>query len=84
MGEAVASAWRWMVTDVRHLGKIDFKWLVFAFLIAAVVTWLVRETSLRRLQRKNRLLHLLVDVEGANAELLRRGSKLQVDTEGLP
>ena len=73
-----------MVIDVRRLGAIDFKWLVFTFLIAAVATWLVRETTLRRLQRKNRLLHLIVDVEAANAELLRRGSRLQVDTDGLP
>jgi hypothetical protein len=83
VGEAVASAWRWVVTDVRHLGRIDFKWLVFGFLVTAVVTWLVREVTLRRLQHKNRLLRLLVDVEGANAELLRFGSELQIDTYGF-
>lgn len=84
MGAAVAAAWRWMVIDVRRFGAIDFKWLVFAFLIAAAATWVVREASLRRLQRKNRLLHLLVDVEAANSEPLRRGSDLQIDTDGLP
>ena len=73
-----------MMIDVRPFGAIDFKWLLFAFLIATATTWLVRDTSLRRLQRKNRLLQLLVDVEAANAELLWRGSELQIDTEGLP
>jgi hypothetical protein len=80
---AVASAWRTMRTDVRYLHSIDFKWLVVFFVVSAIATTLVRGITLRRLYRKNRLLHLLLAVQAANDELRRRGSNLQIDTDGI-
>ncbi len=80
---AFLSAWRTMRTDVRYLHSIDFKWLVVFFVVSAVATAVVRGITLRRLYRKNRLLHLLVAVQAANDELRRRGSHLQIDTDGV-
>jgi hypothetical protein len=72
-----------MRTDVRYLHSIDFKWLVFFFIISAVVTSIFRGIRLRQLYRKNRLLRLLVTVKAANDELRRRGSHFEIDTEGV-
>jgi hypothetical protein len=82
-GNAVAAAWRSMRTDVRYLHAIVFKWLIMFFVLSAAATAFVRGIALRRLYRKNRLLRLLLTVEAANDELRRRGSQLQIDTEGV-
>lgn len=79
----MADAWRWMWTDVRRLGVIDFKWLIVAFMASATVTAIVRGFELRRLERRNRLLQLLLDVQKGNDELARLGSKRQIDTDGI-
>jgi hypothetical protein len=77
---AISDAWRWMLTDVRRLGVIDFKWLVVTFFVSSLVTAIVRGFTLRQLERRNRLLRLLMSIQAANDELRRRGSEVQIDT----
>ena len=81
MFNAVAASWRALWTDLRYLGVIDFKWLCVFFVGMAVGSWLVRESILRRLERRNRLLRLVSAARAANDELRRRGSDLQVETD---
>lgn len=78
-----AQPWHSLLTDYRHLGVIDFKWLCTFFVAVVLGSWLVRETTLRRLERRNRLLRLLSAAEAANDELRRRGSDLRIETDDV-
>lgn len=83
MSNAVAASWRSLWTDYRHLGVIDFKWLCTFFVAVVTGSWIMREATLRRLERRNRLLRLLSAAEAANDELRRRGSELQIETDDV-
>lgn len=74
----ITSSWRSMRIMWR-LGLVDVKWLGIGFLASAFASWIIRELVLRRLERRNRALRFLLDIQAANAELLRLGSKVQVD-----
>ena len=76
----IASSWRTMRT-MWNLGLVDIKWLGIGFLVSATTTWFIREITLRRLERRNRELRLMVSIQSANAELLRLGSDVQIDIE---
>lgn len=76
----IASSWRTMQT-MWNLGLVDVKWLGIGFLASATTTWIIWEITLRRLERKNRELRLMLSVQAANAELLRLGSRVQIDVD---
>ena len=83
MSNAATESWHSLWADYRNLGMIDFKWLCTFFVAVAIGSWIVREAMLRRLERRNRLLHLLSAVEAANDELRRCGSSLRIKTDDV-
>ena len=76
------SAWRWFVSDIQHLGMMDAKWFLIAFVLSAGITWAICARRLRRLEAENDRLRLLSDAELANQELERLGSLVRVDIPG--
>ena len=79
----MADALRWLWTDMRHLGVVDAKWALIAFVVTAIVAFYWRSAQLARLERENGFLRLLAEAEAANTELRRLGSKVRVDTSTL-
>ena len=75
------SAWRWFLIDIRHLGFMDAKWFLIAFILSSVITWAVRSRQLRRLESENERLRLLSDAQAANEELERLGSRVRVELQ---
>lgn len=79
----IASSW-YTNRIMWNLGLVDIKWLVIGFLTTVAASWLIREIVLRRQERRNRVLRVLLEIQAANTELLRLGSSMQIDIdEGL-
>ena len=76
----IASSWRAMRIMWR-LELVDIKWLGIGFLASATVSWIIWEIILRSLERRNRVLRFMLSVQAANAELLRLGSRIQIDID---
>lgn len=64
-----------------HVGATDIRWIVFALIAALATSWLVRGRALRRLERKQRVLMLLLEREAATRALRRYGPEVGVDDQ---